>query len=150
MKVVEANHLFKSYSDKTVVNDLSFSVAPGEILGLIGPNGAGKSTTMKIILDFIKPEFGDVKVFGGPLSDCSKNLIGYMPEERGLYRKLPAIELIIYLASLKGMDRHSAEQKADSLLDQTGMLLHKKMKIGGVGVGRPIRTGSVGNGAASR
>ncbi len=141
MKVVEANHLFKSYSDKTVVSDLSFSVAPGEILGLIGPNGAGKSTTMKIVLDFIKPESGDVKVFGGPLSDCSKNQIGYMPEERGLYRKLPAIELIIYLASLKGMDRHSAEQKADFLLDQTGMLLHKRMKIGGMsrGMGQMIQ-----------
>jgi ABC-2 type transport system ATP-binding protein len=141
MKAVEANHLFKSFSDKTVVNDLSFSVAPGEILGLIGPNGAGKSTTMKTILDFIKPESGDVKVFGGPLNDGSKNQIGYMPEEKGLYKRLSAIELIIYLASLKGMDRRSAEQKANSLLDQTGMLPHRNMKIGGMsrGMGQMIQ-----------
>jgi ABC-2 type transport system ATP-binding protein len=141
VNIVEANHLFKSYSDKSVVNDLSFSVAPGEILGLIGPNGAGKSTTMKIVLDFIKPESGDVKVFGDTLNDRSKNQIGYMPEERGLYRKLPAIELIIYLASLKGIDRHSAEQKANALLDQTGMLSRKKMKIEGMsrGMGQMIQ-----------
>jgi len=129
MKAVEVNHLFKSYSGKTAVNDLSFSVLPGEILGLIGPNGAGKSTTIKTILDFIKPESGDVTLFGDTLNDSSKNQLGYLPEERGLYRKLPAIDLIIYLASLKGMDRHSAEEKANALLEQTGMLSNKKMKI---------------------
>jgi ABC-2 type transport system ATP-binding protein len=141
MKAVEANHLFKSYSDRAVVNDLSFSVAPGEILGLIGPNGAGKSTTMKIVLDFIKPESGAVKVFGDTMNDRSKNRIGYMPEERGLYRKLSAIELIIYLARLKGIERDSAEQKANSLLDQTGMLSYKKMKIEGMsrGMGQMIQ-----------
>ena len=129
MKAVEVNHLFKSYSGKVAVNDLSFSVVPGEILGLIGPNGAGKSTTIKSILDFIKPDSGEVILFGESLNDRNKNQIGYLPEERGLYKKLPAIDLIIYLASLKGMDRHSAEEKADTLLDQTGMLSNKKMKI---------------------
>ena len=129
MKAVEVNHLFKSYSGKVAVNDLSFSVVPGEILGLIGPNGAGKSTTIKSILDFIKPDSGEVILFGESLNDRNKNQIGYLPEERGLYKKLPAIDLIIYLASLKGMDRHSAEEKADTLLEQTGMLSNKKMKI---------------------
>jgi ABC-2 type transport system ATP-binding protein len=129
MKAVEVNHLFKSYSGKVAVNDLSFSVVPGEILGLIGPNGAGKSTTIKTILDFIKPDSGEVILFGESLNDRNKNQLGYLPEERGLYKKLPAIDLIIYLASLKGMDRHSAEEKADTLLDQTGMLSNRKMKI---------------------
>jgi ABC-2 type transport system ATP-binding protein len=129
MKAVEVNHLFKSYSGKTAVNDLSFSVVPGEILGLIGPNGAGKSTTIKTILNFIRPDSGDVTVFGGTLNDAGKNQLGYLPEERGLYRKLPAIELIIYLASLKGMDGLAAKKKGNELLDQTGMLANKKMKI---------------------
>ena len=126
---VEVNHMVKSYSGKTADNDLSFSVTPGEIVGLIGPNGAGKSTTIKIILDFMKPDSGDVTIFGDTLNDASKNQIGYLPEERGLYKKLPAIDLIIYLASLKGMDRHSAEDKANELLNQTGMLSNKRMKI---------------------
>ena len=129
MNAVEVKNMIKTYSGKTAVNDLSFSVAPGEILGLIGPNGAGKSTTIKSILDFIKPDSGEVILFGDTLNDRHKNQIGYLPEERGLYKKLPVIDLIIYLASLKGMEKHSAEEKANVLLDQTGMLSNKKMKI---------------------
>ena len=116
MPAVEVNHIVKSYADKTVVNDLSFSVAQGEIFGLIGPNGAGKTTTIRMMMDIIKPDSGDVTILGEKLSEASKNKLGYLPEERGLYRKLTVIDSIIYLASLKGMDRHSAEEKADELL----------------------------------
>lgn len=128
MKTVEVNSLYKSYAGKTAVNDLSFSVNPGEILGLIGPNGAGKSTTIKIILDFMKPDSGEVKIFGNPMNESFKNQIGYLPEERGLYKKLTAIDLIVYLATLKGMDKELAEKKAHILLEQTGMLESKIMK----------------------
>jgi len=129
MPAVEVNHIVKSYADKAVVNDLSFSVAQGEIFGLIGPNGAGKTTTIRMMMDIIKPDSGDVTILGEKLSEASKNKLGYLPEERGLYRKLTAIDSIIYLASLKGMDRHSVEEKADELLNQTGMLPHKGKKI---------------------
>jgi ABC-2 type transport system ATP-binding protein len=128
MKAVEVNHLYKSYAEVTAVNDLSFTVDPGEILGLIGPNGAGKSTTIKIILDFMKPDSGVVKIFGQPINEALKDQIGYLPEERGLYKRLTAIELILYLASLKGMDKAKAERKANVLLEQTGMLEYKKRK----------------------
>ena len=128
MKAVEVNHLYKSYAEVTAVNDLSFTVDPGEILGLIGPNGAGKSTTIKIILDFMKPDSGIVKIFGQPINEALKDQIGYLPEERGLYKRLTAIELILYLASLKGMDKAMAEKKANVLLEQTGMLESKKKK----------------------
>jgi ABC-2 type transport system ATP-binding protein len=128
MKAVEVNHLYKSYAAVTAVNDLSFTVDPGEILGLIGPNGAGKSTTIKIILDFMKPDSGLVKIFGQPMNEALKDQIGYLPEERGLYKRLTAIELILYLASLKGMDRAKAERKANVLLEQTGVLEYKKRK----------------------
>ena len=128
MKVVEVNHLCKSYADMTAVSDLTFSVDPGEILGLIGPNGAGKSTTIKIILDFMKPDSGEVRIFGQQMNETLKDRIGYLPEERGLYKRLTAIDLILYLASLKGMDKASAEEKANLLLEQTGMLEHKKKK----------------------
>jgi len=129
MPAVEVNHIVKSYADKAVVNDVSFSVAQGEIFGLIGPNGAGKTTTIRMMMDIIKPDSGDVTILGEKLSEASKNKLGYLPEERGLYRKLTVLDSIIYLASLKGMDRHSAEEKADELLKQTGMLPHKGKKI---------------------
>jgi len=125
----EVNHVFKSYADKAVVNDLSFSVARGEILGLIGPNGAGKTTTIRMMMDIIKPDSGDVTILDEKLSEASKKKLGYLPEERGLYKKLTVIDSIIYLASLKGMDRRSAERKANELLDQTSMLPHKNKKI---------------------
>ena len=126
---VEVNHIVKSYADKAVVNDLSFSVTQGEIFGLIGPNGAGKTTTIRMMMDIIKPDLGEVTILGEKLSEASKNKLGYMPEERGLYKKLKVIDSIIYLASLKGVDRHSAEEKANELLSQTGMLPHKGKKV---------------------
>jgi len=129
MPAVEVNHIVKAYADKAAVDDLSFSVAQGEIFGLIGPNGAGKTTTIRMMMDIIKPDSGDVTIFGEKLSETSKNRLGYLPEERGLYRKLTVMDSIVYLASLKGMDKHSAEEKADELLNQTGMLPHKRKKI---------------------
>jgi ABC-2 type transport system ATP-binding protein len=128
MKVVQVNHLFKSYADVKALNDLTFSVSSGEILGLIGPNGAGKSSTIKIILDFMKPDSGEVKIFSQQMNEALKDRIGYLPEERGLYKRLTAIDLILYLASLKGMDKAMAEKKANILLEETGMLEHKKKK----------------------
>jgi ABC-2 type transport system ATP-binding protein len=128
MKAVEVNHLYKSYADVTAVNDLTFAVDPGEILGLIGPNGAGKSTTIKVVLDFMRPDSGEVKIFGQHMNEALKDQIGYLPEESGLYKKLTAIDLILYLASLKGMDKTTAEKKANVLLEQTGMLEYKKKK----------------------
>lgn len=129
MHAVEVNRIVKSYADKVAVDDLSFSVAQNEIFGLIGPNGAGKTTTIRMMMDIIKPDFGQIAIFGEKLSESSKNKLGYLPEERGLYRKLRVIDSIIYLASLKGMEEHSAEVKADELLNKTGMLSNKNKKI---------------------
>jgi ABC-2 type transport system ATP-binding protein len=129
MPAVEVKHIVKSYAGKLAVSDLSFSVAQGEIFGLIGPNGAGKTTTIRMMMDIIKPDSGDVTILGEKLSEASKNRLGYLPEERGLYRKLNVMESIVYLASLKGMNRHSAEEKANELLERTGMLPNRWKKI---------------------
>ncbi len=129
MPAAEVNHIFKSYADKAVVNDLSFSVDRGEIFGLIGPNGAGKTTTIRMMMDIIKPDSGGVTILDEKLSEATKNKLGYLPEERGLYKKLGVFESIVYLASLKGMDRHSATEKANELLNQTGMSSNKRKKI---------------------
>ena len=129
MPAVEVKHIVKSYADKIVVDDLSFSVPQNEIFGLIGPNGAGKTTTIRMMMDIIKPDSGDITILGEKLTEASKNRLGYLPEERGLYKKLTVMDSIIYLASLKGMDRPSARGKANKLLDQTGMLPHGRKKI---------------------
>jgi ABC-2 type transport system ATP-binding protein len=129
MLAVEVSRIVKSFADKVVVDDLSFSVARGEVFGLIGPNGAGKTTTIRMMMDIIKPDSGEVTILGEKLSEATKNKLGYLPEERGLYKKLGVLDSIIYLASLKGMDRRSAEERANELLNQTGMLPHKGKKI---------------------
>src|SRR4030043_1438430 len=121
MQAVDVSHIIKSFADKVVVNDLSFSVAQGEIFGLIGPNGAGKTTTIRMMMDIIKPDSGDVAILGEKLGESRKNRLGYLPEERGLYKKLSVIDSIVYLASLKGMGKHHAEQRAKELLNKTGM-----------------------------
>ncbi len=135
MLAVEVKDVVKSYADKAAVDHLSFTVAPNEILGLIGPNGAGKTTTIRMMMDIIQPDSGEVTIFGKRLSEAVKSNLGYLPEERGLYKKLTVIDSIVYLASLKGMDRRAIEDSADQLLDRTGMLAHKKQRIEGLSKG---------------
>jgi ABC-2 type transport system ATP-binding protein len=129
MDTVTVNHIVKAFTDKVAVNDLSFTIQPGEIFGIIGPNGAGKTTTIKMIMDIIRPDSGEVKILGEKFSESSKNKIGYMPEERGLYKKARVIETIVYLATLKGMDKRTALDKANKLLEQTGMLATARKKM---------------------
>ena len=129
MASVAVKNLNKSYAEKSAVKDLSFTVEPGEILGLIGPNGAGKSSTIKMILDFIEPDSGEIKLFGAQMDESCKNQIGYLPEEKGLYKNLTVIELILYLSSLKGLDKKKARSRASELLRRTGMQGSEKKKI---------------------
>jgi len=129
MLAVEVNNVVKSFTDKVAVDDLSFSVAQGEMFGLIGPNGAGKTTTIRMMMDILKPDSGEVTILGEKLDEATKDRLGYLPEERGLYKKLKVLDSIVYLASLKGVDRHSAAEKANELLTQTGMLASKNKKI---------------------
>jgi ABC-2 type transport system ATP-binding protein len=129
MNAVDVQHVTKSYANRVVVDDLSFSVGQGEIFGLIGPNGAGKTTTIRMMMDIIKPDSGEVNIFGEKLSEASKNRLGYLPEERGMYKKLRVLDSIVYLASLKAMDVRAAEAKAGELLSRTGMTPSKTKKI---------------------
>jgi ABC-2 type transport system ATP-binding protein len=126
---VDVSHITKSYADKVAVDDLSFSVNQGEIFGLIGPNGAGKTTTIRMMMDIIRPDSGSVIIFGEKLSEATKNRLGYLPEERGLYKKMRVLDAIVYLASLKGMERYAAVEKAGRLLERLGMSPHGNKKI---------------------
>ena len=129
MPAVNVDHITKSYGDRIVVDDLSFSVAQSEIFGLIGPNGAGKTTTIRMMMDIIRPDSGIVTILGEKLGEGTKNRLGYLPEERGLYKKMTVVDSIVYLASLKGMDVRRAEKRADEMLRQTGMLPSKGKRI---------------------
>jgi ABC-2 type transport system ATP-binding protein len=126
---VEVNHITKTYGNRAVVNDLSFTVKPGEIFGLIGPNGAGKTTTIRMMMDIIKPDAGEVQILGEKLTETTKNKIGYLPEERGLYKKLSVMESVIYFAALKGVDSKTAGNRAEALLKRVEMLPHRNKKI---------------------
>ena len=129
MPAVELNNICKSYNDNLVVNNVSFTVAQGEIFGLIGPNGAGKTTTIRMMMDITKPESGEISILGESLNEDTKNRIGYLPEERGLYKKLTVLESLTYLASLKGINPRLVNSRAEELLDRVGMLPHKEKKI---------------------
>jgi len=126
---VAVSEISKSFNNTLVVDNISFDVRQGEIFGLIGPNGAGKTTTIRMIMDIIKPDSGEISILGERLSVITKKNIGYLPEERGLYRKLKVIDSLIYLASLKGITSYCARNRAEELLKQIDMLPHKNKKI---------------------
>jgi len=129
MPAVELNNICKSYNDNLVVNNVSFTVAQGEIFGLIGPNGAGKTTIIRIMMDITKSDSGETSILGENLSEATKNRVGYLPEERGLYRKVRVLETLVYLASLKGLGVRAARSRAEQLLKRVDMLSHKEKKI---------------------
>jgi ABC-2 type transport system ATP-binding protein len=129
MNAVEVKNISKSFTDRLIVSQVSFSVSGGEILGLIGPNGAGKTTCIRMIMDVIKPDSGEVMVLGQKFNDNLKNQIGYLPEERGLYKRNRIMDVIVYLATLKGMDARQAGRLAETWLTRVNLAPHKNKKI---------------------
>ena len=127
--VVLATGLRKSYGDLVAVQDVSLSVRPGEIVGIVGPNGSGKTTTIRMLLDIIQPDAGEVSVFDAAITPAAKERIGYLPEERGLYRSLRVIPNLLYLAELKGVSREQALRRSDQLLDRLGLEPHRSKKV---------------------
>jgi len=128
--VLEAQGIWKVFDGRHVLRDISFVVEPGEILGLLGPNGAGKTTSIRICLGIIPPDRGKVRFLGKPLDKDCKDRVGYLPEERGLYRNISSIEILVYLGQLKGMSRHRARERAKELLERLGMATHARKKVG--------------------
>ena len=126
---VRADGLWKRFGSTVAVRNVSLSVNPGEVVGLVGPNGSGKTTTIRMLLDILCPDEGSVSVFGAPISPQAQSRIGYLPEERGLYRSLRVIPNMLYLAGLKGMEREHALRRADELFALLGLEPHKGKKI---------------------
>jgi ABC-2 type transport system ATP-binding protein len=129
MPSIEVEHITKTFGAMRAVNDVSFTVEPGEIFGLLGPNGAGKTTTIRIILDIFKPDAGRVSVLGGAMSEEKKDRIGYMPEERGLYQDITLESCLVYLATLKGLTSREAKKRIDQYLVRFDLLVHRRKKL---------------------
>jgi len=115
---VELKGLNKTFGDHHAVRDLSIDVPAGSIFGLIGRNGAGKTTTIRMIMDIIRPDTGEVRLLGRAMSDGTKDRIGYLPEERGLYPKMKVIEMLEFQGSIKGSSPAEARGKATSWLER--------------------------------
>ena len=121
VNAVEVEGVWKRFAATDVVRDLTFEVRSGELLGFLGPNGAGKTTTMRMILDIIRPDRGRIEVFGGPPGPEQQARIGYLPEERGLYRDVPVAETLAYFAALKGLPSREARRRAEAALRDVGL-----------------------------
>jgi ABC-2 type transport system ATP-binding protein len=118
MAVIDVSNINKSFGDTKAVRDVSFEVPSGRIFGLLGPNGAGKTTAIRIINHILIADSGSVSINGYPVSPKTQSMIGYMPEERGLYKKMKVGEQLIYLAQLKGLSHAEAKQKTRYWLDR--------------------------------
>ena len=129
MNAISVNQVNKIFGDTRVVDNVSFGVEQGEIFGMVGPNGAGKTTTLRMLMDIIKPDSGEINILGETINEGTKNRIGYLPEERGLYKKITVMETLTYLAALKNVKRRTAKDRAAELLTRVDMLQHKNKKI---------------------
>ena len=129
MSTVVVANLAKRFGETRAVVDVSFAVEPGEIFGLLGPNGAGKTTTIRMMLDIFRPDAGTVSVFGGGLDMAKKRRIGYMPEDRGLYKDQKLEPTLVYLASLKGMEEAMARKQLQGWLERLDLAEHRDKKV---------------------
>lgn len=121
--------VIKEYKNVTAVNNISFSIEKGKIFGLLGPNGAGKTTTIRMILNVIKPTSGEITFNGKIIDNDFQGIVGYLPEERGLYKKSKVIDIIIYLGELKGLTKKLAEENSLFWLKKLDIINYKHTKL---------------------
>lgn len=127
---VSIDNITKRFGDFTAVNQLSLAVYPGRIYGLLGPNGAGKTTTIRMIVNIMVPDSGRIKVFGQELTPLLQDRIGYLPEERGLYKKMKVGEQIKFFAALKNVDASEADRRILRWLARLKLAEWKNSKAG--------------------
>ena len=125
---LRVNGVSKRFGDFTAVEDLSFEVRAGRVFGFLGPNGAGKTTTIRMVVGITAPDEGSIELFGQKISADLQDRIGYLPEERGLYKKMKISDQLRYFSALKGMSASAAEKKIDFWLDRMRLGEWKKKK----------------------
>ena len=112
MPVVELSAVTKAYQDKVAVNQLSFRIEPGQMFGLLGPNGSGKTSSIRMMIGITAPDSGSITLFDQPFSRSSLTRVGYLPEERGLYKKMKVLDQLIFMGSLRGLSAEEAQKRA--------------------------------------
>ncbi len=132
---IRLENVRKTYGRKVAVDGLDLQIPFGALTGLLGPNGAGKTTTLRIILDIIGADRGQVEVLGGGMTSTVRNLIGYLPEDRGLYPKMKVLELLVFLSELKGTPRRVASQRASAWLERLELAAWGDKKVEGLSRG---------------
>src|SRR2546421_8122731 len=121
-------HVTKSFGDFTAVSDLSLQVRPGRVFGLIGPNGAGKTTTIRMIVNITAPDSGSIQLFGQRMNPALQDRIGYLPEERGLYKRMKVGEQLRFFAELKSLNGAEADQRIDEWLKRLELTAWKEKR----------------------
>lgn len=129
MNAVDIESVSKSFGNHRAVVDLDLSVPEGSVYGFIGPNGSGKTTTLRMILHIILPDKGSIKVMGEVATRAANDRIGYLPEERGLYKKMSVNRLLLYYAAIKQMHRANAKSQVDLWLERMGLMAWKHKRI---------------------
>ncbi|MEP6994252.1 MAG: ATP-binding cassette domain-containing protein [Acidobacteriota bacterium] len=115
---IELTNVTKAFGRFKAVDGLSLQVPRGSMIGLVGPNGAGKTTTLRMIMNITAPDSGEIRILGHPMDRAMQNRIGYLPEERGLYRKMRVIDHLYFLAAIKEVSRDVAKERIASWLDK--------------------------------
>ncbi len=129
MNALEVKNLTKTFDRVTAVKDASFEVPEGSIFGLIGRNGAGKTTTIRMMMNIFMPDSGEVILRGTQVGQDFKNQLGYLPEERGLYKKMKVLDTLLFFAEIKGKTGKSVKQSALNYLDRFDLLDRKEAKV---------------------
>ena len=117
MNAIELKGVVKRFGKFTAVDRLDLAVPRGVTFGLLGPNGAGKTTTLRMIMNITKPDEGTISVLGEPMGEALQGRIGYLPEERGLYRKMKVVDQLLFFAAIKGVDRDTALKRLSPWID---------------------------------
>ena len=135
------NGVSKRYGDFEAVRDLSFTAPTGRILGFLGPNGAGKTSTLRMILGLIEPTAGSISVLGASNARQVRSRIGFLPEERGLYRRMTPVDAIVFFAGLKGVPNATARKRAIDMLESQGLgeAAHKQIKALSKGMAQKVQ-----------
>lgn len=128
-KIVEIRHFKMKFGDKTVIKDLSFDVFQGEVFGFLGSNGSGKTTTLRALLGLYEPAAGDLLINGKPYAVENQLSLGYLPEERGLYKKEKVLDVMIYFGQLKGLSRNEAKEFSLNFLERVGLSDKANMRL---------------------
>ena len=138
---LEIRGVSKRFGQQVAVRNVDLTIPSGSIYGFLGPNGAGKTTTIRMVMSIIYPDTGTIRILGKPNAEGIKDRLGYLPEEKGLYKKMTALEILIYFGRLKGMNGADAKAKAKDLLTRYGLgdAIDKKCEALSKGMGQKVQ-----------